>query len=68
MSKTLLLFSLDGNRLFARKEGTEKVIAFSPFDERGITTHGAGASQPLANNSTPGRMAENRRAEIHLGY
>ena len=44
------------------------LLAYSTFDERRITTRGAGASQPVVNNSTPTRMAENRRAEIHLGY
>ncbi len=42
------------------------LLAYSTFDEKRITTRGVGASQPV--NSTPTRMAENRRAEIHLGY
>jgi len=44
------------------------LLAYSTLEERRITTRGAGASRPVADNSTPARMAENRRAEIHLGY
>ena len=42
------------------------LLAYSTFEEKRVTTRGAGASQPVS--STPARMAENRRAEIHLGY
>jgi outer membrane protein OmpA-like peptidoglycan-associated protein len=42
------------------------LLASSPFDEARITARGVGASQPI--NTIPSKMAENRRAEIHLGY
>jgi outer membrane protein OmpA-like peptidoglycan-associated protein len=45
-----------------------KLISLSAFDESKVTTRGAGASEPIADQSTPEGRSRNRRAEIRLVY
>ena len=45
-----------------------KLISLSAFDESKVITRGAGASEPIADQSTPEGRSRNRRVEIRLVY
>jgi outer membrane protein OmpA-like peptidoglycan-associated protein len=45
-----------------------KLLSLSAFDESKVITRGAGASEPIADQSTPEGRSRNRRAEIRLVY
>jgi len=49
-----------------RAEAVRDVLASRGVSQRQMLVEGAGASNPIADNSTPEGRAENRRVELHI--